>query len=97
MPTQIMGFQMEPDQLTGFFDNNPGGGIGYWKNLVIGSDPVVADIFLEPNRDLMWQEGNLRLFSAFWIPNDSLPVFDILRSEFQDLADSHAAAGHEFK
>jgi hypothetical protein len=42
-----MGPQINADQITGLLDNNSGGGIGYWKNSIIGCDPVVADIFLE--------------------------------------------------
>ena len=88
---------MNFDQITGFLDNNPGSSVGYRKNSIIGSDPVVADIFLEAIRDFLRQEGNLRLFSTLGIPNDSLPVFDILGCEFENLADPHARAGHEFE
>ena len=73
-----MGFQINSDQITSLFDNNPCGSIGYRKNSVIGSDPGVVDIFLEPISDFLWQENNLRLFSGFWVSNDNLPVFDIL-------------------
>ena len=88
---------MNSNQIAGLFDNNPGGGIGYRKNSIIGSDLVVADIFLEAIRDFLRQEGDLRLFSTFWIPNDSLPVFDILGCEFENLSDPHACTGHEFE
>ena len=91
------GFKMNPDQITGLFNNDPGGSVGYRKNPIIGFDPIVTDIFLEPIRDFLGQEGNLRFFAAFGIPDDSLPVFDILGCEFQDLADPHAAPCHEFE
>ena len=92
-----MGFQMNADQVTGLFNNDPGGSVGYRENSVAGFDPIVTDIFLEPVCDFLRQEGNLRLFSAFWIPNDSLPVFDILGCEFENLANPHARTGHEFE
>ena len=88
---------MNSDQLTGLFNNDPGSSVGYRKNSVTGFDPIVTDIFLEPVRDFLGQEGNLRVFSALGIPDDSLPVFDILGCEFQNLADSHSTSGHEFK
>ena len=40
-----MGFQMNADQLTGLFNNDPGGGVGYRENPGTGFDPVVVDIF----------------------------------------------------
>jgi len=92
-----MGFQMNTDQIAGLFDNNPGGSVCDWKNPVIGADPIVTDIFLEPIRDFLWQEGDFHFFSAFGILDDSLPVFDILGPEFQDLADPHARTSHEFE
>jgi hypothetical protein len=88
---------MNSDQSAGFFDNDPGGSVGYRKNSIIGSDPVVADIFLEPISDFLGQEGYLGLFSALGISNDSLPVFDIFGCDFENLADPHARAGHEFE
>ena len=88
---------MNPDQLTGVFNNDPGGSICYRKNPILGLDPVVADIFLEPICNFLGQKGDLRLFSAFWIPDDSLPVFDILGCEFENLADTHAAPCHKFE
>jgi hypothetical protein len=92
-----MGFQMNPDQFTGLFYNDPGSSIGYRKNPVTYFDVIVTDIILEPVRNFLWQESNLCLFSAFGIPDYSLPVFDILWSEFQNLTDPHATSGHEFK
>jgi hypothetical protein len=92
-----MGFQMNSDQIAGLLDNNPGSSVGYRKNPILGFDAIVTDIILEPVRHFLRQEGNLRLFSTFWIPNDSLPVFDILGCEFENLADPHARTGHEFE
>ena len=88
---------MNADQVTGLFNNDPGGSVGYRKNPVTGFDPIVTDIFLEPVRDFLGQEGNLRFIAALGIPDDSLPVFDILGCEFQNLADSHATTSHEFE
>ena len=88
---------MNPNQFTGLFNYDSGGSIGYRKNSVSGFDAIITDIFLEPVRDFLRQEGDLRLFSAFWIPNDSLPVFDILGCEFENLADTHAAPCHKFE
>jgi hypothetical protein len=92
-----MGFQMNFDQFAGLFDNNSGGSVGYRENPVSGFDPVVANIFLEPIRDFLGQEGDLCFFSAFGVSNDSLAVFDIFGCEFENLAYSHARAGHEFE
>ena len=88
---------MNADQLTGLLNYDPSGSIGNRKNPVTYFYAIVSDIFLEPVRNFPWQESNLRLFSAFGVPDYSLPVFDILWSEFQYLADSHATSGHEFK
>ena len=88
---------MNADQLTSLLNYDSGGSIGYRENPVAYFDAIVTDIFLEPVRNFPWQESNLRLFSAFGIPDYSLPVFNILWSEFQNLADSHATSGHEFK
>ena len=92
-----MGSQMNSDQIAGLLYNNSGSSVGYRKNHILGFDAIVTDIFFEPVRDFLGQEGDLRLFSAFWIPNDSLPVFDILRCEFENLADTHATPCHELQ
>ena len=88
---------MNSDQIACFLDNNPGSSLGYRKNSILGFDAIVTDVFLESVRDFLGQEGNLRLFSAFWIPDNGLSVFDILGREFENLADSHACKGHEFE
>ena len=88
---------MNSDQFAGLFDNNPGSSVSYRKDSIIGSDPVVTDIFMEPVCDFLRQECNLCLFSAFWVSNDNLSVFDILGCEFKNLADSHAAPCHKFE
>ena len=92
-----MGFQMNSDQFAGFLDNNSRGSIGYRENPILGFDANVTDIFMEAICDCLGKEGDLRLFSALWIPNDSLPIFDILGCEFENLADPHARTGHEFE
>ena len=73
-----MGFQVNTDQIAGLLDNNPGGSVGYRKNTVLGFDPIVTDELLEPIRYFPGQEGNLRLFSAFGVPDGRFPVFDVL-------------------
>ena len=88
---------MDAQQLTALYDNDPGSSVGYRENPVSGFDPIVTDIFLEPVHDLMGQEGNLRFIAALGISDDSLPVFDILGCEFQNLAYSHTTTGHEFE
>ena len=88
---------MNADQVTGLFNNDPGSSVGYRENPGTGFDPIVTDIFFEPVRDFLEQEGNLRLFSAFGVSNYNLQVFDIPGLEFQDLADTHAAPGHKFE
>ena len=55
------------NQLTGLFNNNPGGSLCYWKNPGTGFNLIVPDIFLEPIREFLGQESNLRLFSALGI------------------------------
>ena len=52
---QIMGFQVNSDQVTGLFNNDPGGRVGYRENPVTGFDPIVTDIFLEPVRYFLGQ------------------------------------------
>ena len=50
-----MGFQVNSDQVTGLFNNDPGGRVGYRENPVTGFDPIVTDIFLEPVRYFLGQ------------------------------------------
>lgn len=88
---------MNPDQITGLFNNNPGGSVCYRENPVTGFDFIVTDIFFEPVSNFLGQEGDLRFFAAFWVSDYNLPVFDIVWFEFQDLADTHAAPCHKFE
>jgi hypothetical protein len=92
-----MGFQMNADQVTGLFDNNPGGSVGYRKNAVTYFDAIVTDVFLEPVRDFLGQESNLRFLPAFGISDDNLSFLNIPGLELQDLADTHAAPCHKFE
>lgn len=88
---------MNPDQIAGLLNNDPGGSVCDWKNPVTGFDPIDIDIFFEPIRDLPGQECNLSSLATLGVLDDCLPVFDVLGLEFQDLADPHARAGHEFE
>jgi hypothetical protein len=92
-----MWFQMYPNQFTGLLNNDPRSGVGYWKNPVSGLDPFVTDVFFEPIRYFLGQESNLGFLAAFGVSDYNLPVFDIVWSEFQDLADTHAAPCHKFE
>jgi hypothetical protein len=77
-----MGFQTDPGQLPGLFNNDPGGSIGYRKNTGTYFDAGMIDLFLESVRNSLWQESNLRLFFTLGVPDNSLPVFDIYWYEF---------------
>jgi hypothetical protein len=85
------------NQVACFFDNNPCGGIGYWKDFVFGLLDFVSDIFVESVGDLLGQEGGLRLLPTFGGSYDCLPVFYILGSKFKDLANPHAGSCHQFQ
>lgn len=63
----------------------------------MGLNPFVPDIFLESVCHFQWDEYVLSLFSAFGVLERQLPVVDVHGSEFQDLAHSHATAGHQFQ
>lgn len=55
---------MNPYQVTGFLNDDPGRSVGYRKDPVLGFDPIVTDKFMEPISDFLGQERNLRLLSA---------------------------------
>jgi hypothetical protein len=92
-----MAFQMNPDQLTGLLNNYSRSSLGYRENPGAWFGPIVTDIFVEPIRDFQLQKCNLCLISALGVSNDYLSIQNILRSEFKDLADTQAAAGHSFE
>jgi hypothetical protein len=60
-----MGLQMNPDQLTGLFNNDPGGSIGYRENSVTGFDPLVADILNDLIDPVFFQNIELSWFAGF--------------------------------
>ena len=62
---QRSGPGVNADQVACFFDNDPGGGIGYRKDFVFRLNAFVSDIFLESVGDLLRQVGDLCLFPAF--------------------------------
>jgi len=92
-----MWFQMYPNQFTGLLNNNPRGGVGYWKNPVSGLDPFVTDVFFEPIRYFLGQESTLQFLPTFGVTDDNLSFLNIPGLELEDLTDPHAAACHELQ
>lgn len=58
---------------------------------------IVPDLFFEPVSHFLRDEYLLPLFAAFRVPKGRFPIMDIHRSQFQDLAHSHTASGHQFE
>jgi hypothetical protein len=53
MPSQVMGPQMDTDQIACFHHYCPGSLVGQGKDSFIGSDSLLFDIFFKPISDLL--------------------------------------------
>ena len=97
MPPQIMGPEPNPNLVASLLDHCPGSLVTYGKDFLIGLNPLVPDIFLEPISHFLGNEYVFPLFAAFGVPERQFPVMDIYGHEFQNLAHSHPASGHQLQ
>jgi len=56
---------MNADQVTGFFNNDPGGSVGYRKNPGTGLDPIVTDVFLSRSATFWGRKATSNSFPLF--------------------------------
>ena len=89
--------QLDTDQTSGLFHDNPRRSICYREDHVIGLDLIFSNISLEPVSYFLREKNHLSLFAAFGVPDDYLPIFDISGNQFQNFPDSHAASCHELR
>ena len=97
MPAQIVGSDMDADDIPSPFHNQPGSRIGQRENPVTRLDSFFPDIPSEPVGNLLRQEHSFGLSAAFGISNDGFTVIDVHGGKLQDLPDTHSASGHEFQ
>jgi len=64
---------------------------------LIGLNALVPDILFESVGHFLWDEYVLPLLPAFRVSERQLSVLDVSGSQFQNLADSHSASGHQFQ
>ena len=88
---------MDAYQIPCLLDDQPGSRICQLENSGIGLDFFFPNITSEPISNLLWQEHDLGSPAAFGVSDDGLSVFNIHGPEFQDLADTHSAACHQFE
>lgn len=60
-------------------------------------DPFIADVSSEPISNLLWNVYDLLFLATFGISEEQFPLLYIVRSELQNLADSHTPSGHELQ
>jgi len=97
MPPEIMGSEPNPHLIPCLLDHCPGSFVTYGKDLMIGLDFLVPDIFLESVSYLLRDEYVLPLFPTLGVPERQFPAIDISGPQLQDLAYSHSASGHQFQ
>jgi hypothetical protein len=62
---------MNADQLTGLFNNDPGGSVGYRKNPGAGFDPIVPDILNHLIDHVLSQNLEMKAKMSSDVINDS--------------------------
>jgi hypothetical protein len=92
-----MRLEMNSNQIACLFYDQSGSRIGYWKNSVIGFNPLFSDIFFDPGSQFLRKEDRLSFSPAFRISNDDFSILNIHWGELENLTDPHAAASHEFE
>lgn len=97
MPHQIMWPQFDPGQLPGALDNDPRCSISDWENLALRRYCLVFQIRPQTIRNFSGNEHDISVPSAFGASDHQFLVADIIRSELQDFACSHAAPCHQFQ
>jgi hypothetical protein len=88
---------MDPNNLSGLVYNPSPGGIGYWKNPLIGLNPFGSNVFPEKVSHLLGDKDNLTLFTNLWASEGEFSIFDITRGQLQNLTAPHPTTGHQFK
>src|SRR4030042_5376382 len=97
MSSEIMGFQVDPNDLSCFVHNLPPGRIGYWEYPLIMWNHLSAYVLLEAVCNLLRNDNNFPFLAAFGSSESELSVLDVIGCQFQDLADSHSTPGHQLK
>ena len=97
MPPQVMWPQFDPGQLPGVLDNDPCCSISDWENLVLRRYCLVLQIRPQTICNFSGNEHDLSVPAAFGALDHQFVVADIIRSELQDFAYSHAASCHQFQ
>jgi len=97
MSPQVMWPEPNPNLVACLFDHCPCRLITYWKDPLIGLNPIVPDVFLDSVGHFLWDEYMLPLFAAFGVSERQFPLIDVHGSQFQDLSHSHSTPGHQFQ
>jgi hypothetical protein len=97
MPSQVMGPQMDADQLTGLVNHCSGSLVGQRKNALIRANSFLFDVSLEPISNLLRDKNDLGFIATFGIPEDQFSTVNILGDKFEHLTDSHAPTGHKLQ
>ena len=92
-----MGSDMDTNQITSFFDDQPGCRICQRENPIIGPDLFFPNIPSEPVGNLLGQEYGFSLSTAFRISDNGFTVLNVHGFEFQDLTNAHTASGHQLQ
>jgi len=94
---QIVRPQFDADKLSGFGNDHPRTFIGNREKSIIRAFADFKGIFTEPVRHLLGNGYDFMLPSALGLLQDQFAILEVPQSEFQDLADSHTAPGHQFQ
>ena len=97
MSSEIMGFQVDPNDLSCFVRDLLPGRIGYWEYSLIMCNRLSAYELLEAVCNLLRNEHNFPFLAAFGGSESELSVLDVIGCQFQDLADPHPAPGHQLQ
>ena len=77
MPPEIMGSQMNANHLSCLVHNPSPGGVGYWKDPLIGSNPFGSYVFPEAISNLLGDKDNVSFLSTLGASEGKFAVFDV--------------------
>ena len=97
MTSQVVWTDIHSDTLPSLFDNEPCRSVANREDAVIGLQSFLPDVFLESVPDLLRDEDNLFLFTAFRIFQDQLLFLDIPWGQLQGFTHSDTSPGHELQ
>lgn len=97
MSSQIVGPQMDTNDLPCLVHNSSPCRLGDGKDPLIGSNSFVDYILLEMSGHLLGNKYELPLLATFGTLEGLLPVLNISKGQLEDLTDPHPAPGHEFE